>query len=424
MGNEIILVTGNGFDLYCNLESRFSDFIVHRFAQYNEIISLISKSLQSVKDIQRARSVAGFVSVEDFGQYIRVLERYDLSLLNFWDIYFLDLQLSNSKPDWSDVEDKIRSFILNLKWNGSTYDYWEHFGYNVNAVDKTINSRSLVHIFFSEILRIMFRSEISTNSLYNISKIRHGSAVSNKTFETYYQFLLSELNRFEFDFQSYLLDQMSNKIDEYGEYSIDLYDLITENVDKEKIYLMNFNYTLPAVKSGPRRGANVHGYIGYGVDTKIDSIIIGVDLSGVDLTEEQVHANIHMFTKTSRKLDHKQSLTVLKLPLKGSVRKIIFFGHSLSSADYSYFQSLFDYYDLYESDVILEFLYSQYVGKTKEEIEYECKTRVQRLIRAYGLSMDNRDRGNNLLHKLLLESRIIIREIKQKELMNENGTGH
>lgn len=45
----------------------------------------------------------------------------------------------------------------------------------------------------------------------------------------------------------------------------------------------------------------------------------------------------------------------LILPRKEEINEIAFFGHSLSKLDYSYFQTIFDFYDLYSSDVTLAF---------------------------------------------------------------------
>ncbi|EFW89333.1 hypothetical protein [Streptococcus equinus] len=47
---------------------------------------------------------------------------------------------------------------------------------------------------------------------------------------------------------------------------------------------------------------------------------------------------------------------------------IKFYGHSLARADYSYFQYIFDMYDLYNSDVKLIFYYSKIEGRTVEKV--------------------------------------------------------
>lgn len=69
---------------------------------------------------------------------------------------------------------------------------------------------------------------------------------------------------------------------------------------------------------------------------------------------------------------------------------IKFYGHSLSKADYSYFQSIFDYYNLYgNSSVDLVFYYSK---------GYEQIDAIYKLINSYGQSPNNKEQGKNLIH--------------------------
>ena len=80
-----------------------------------------------------------------------------------------------------------------------------------------------------------------------------------------------------------------------------------------------------------------------------------------------------------------------------------FYGHSLSAADYSYFQSIFDYYNLYSnSNISLNFYYSE---------RHEQTDAIYRLINIYGKSLSNKEQGKNLIHKLLLENRLNIIKI-------------
>ena len=100
------------------------------------------------------------------------------------------------------------------------------------------------------------------------------------------------------------------------------------------------------------------------------------------------------------------------------VDKIIFFGHSLAKADYSYFQSIFDFYNLYGDTLLsdsaftkpfmLQFYFTIFDISRETEISRDAAASVYKLITAYGDTIDNKDRGKNLLHKLLLEGRIKI----------------
>ena len=94
--------------------------------------------------------------------------------------------------------------------------------------------------------------------------------------------------------------------------------------------------------------------------------------------------------------------------LDKNIKHIKFYGHSLASADCSYFQSIFDFYDIYNSDIDLTFYYSDFDGNQK----HIMINRVVNLIKIYGKTLNNKDHGKNLLHKLKLENRLLIKESK------------
>jgi hypothetical protein len=85
------------------------------------------------------------------------------------------------------------------------------------------------------------------------------------------------------------------------------------------------------------------------------------------------------------------------LPSKNELKQIVFYDHSLGEQDHSYFQSLFDFYDIYNSNIILKFCFG---------FHHEIFKQVYNLIHKYGESFSNKAHGYNLLHKLLLEERL------------------
>lgn len=99
-------------------------------------------------------------------------------------------------------------------------------------------------------------------------------------------------------------------------------------------------------------------------------------------------------------------------------QKLIFYGHSLSEADYSYFQSLFDLYDIY-NQAFLIFKYSVYDKEKAYEIKKVVFHSITKLIKKYGDTMTNKDHGKNLLHKILLEGRLKIEEITLEDMQYE-----
>ncbi|EHM3054564.1 hypothetical protein KGA03_002428, partial [Enterococcus faecium] len=123
----------------------------------------------------------------------------------------------------------------------------------------------------------------------------------------------------------------------------------------------------------------------------------------------------YRFTKTFRQMtETKLAVTYQEniLPDKEEIDEIVFFGHSLSTLDYSYFQTIFDHYELYQSKIRLVFYYKKYGDYTREDMELDLAQKISKMLYTYSPSIDNPKKGKNLLHKLLLEKRLIIEEIR------------
>lgn len=141
--------------------------------------------------------------------------------------------------------------------------------------------------------------------------------------------------------------------------------------------------------------------------------ISGEIVFGIDGTGRLDDSTVARFTKTYRLLalsqnDHVPPIAYSEAGGKGpagiETGFIKFYGHSLASADYSYFQSIFDMVSLYSSRVRLLFFYGDYSATAREET-YQ---RVLNLLSAYGETMDNEDHGKSLIHKLILKGRLSI----------------
>ena len=111
---------------------------------------------------------------------------------------------------------------------------------------------------------------------------------------------------------------------------------------------------------------------------------------GIDDNLIQAHGSsseLRLFSKTYRKMLSADKYSTVLQPNENSPVALKFYGHSLSEADYSYFQSIFDYYDLYKNNkVSLTFYYSK---------GYENYDAVYRLISVYGKSLANKEQGKN-----------------------------
>lgn len=171
----------------------------------------------------------------------------------------------------------------------------------------------------------------------------------------------------------------------------------THNLNYDNL-LLNFNYFyyFHIFRDTKIPEINVHGTIDK------NNIIFGIDETA------DVAKGAEIFKKTYRKL----FLTGTQKDLPETCDYISFFGHSLAKADYSYFQSLFDLYDIYGGKTKLIFFVNDQPlpdnpYETKENV-LEKTNAVYKLIHDYGEGTLGGQKGNNLLHKLLLENRIQI----------------
>ena len=146
----------------------------------------------------------------------------------------------------------------------------------------------------------------------------------------------------------------------------------------------------------------------------IHGMLDGESIFGIDGSGNLDDRDILPFTKTYRVLKSARGVPSgsIAYPSQGGgdglkTSSIIFFGHSLSRADYSYFESIFSTVDLYNGHTSLVFLYSNYAkGVRESEV-----TKVLALLDHYGTSLGIAGRSNNLAHKLMLEGRLVVREI-------------
>ena len=229
-------------------------------------------------------------------------------------------------------------------------------------------------------------------------------------------FLLDELHRLEARFMSYLPRVMDEQED-YPMRATDILCALEESHSPAERYhhevtVLSFNYTMPHEEDGrdlPFRTdmVNIHG--------RLDDRSA---IFGIDSTDSLDDPDALPFTKTYRVMsaDTHDVTDIAFSPTSvyGRATSVIkFFGHSLSEADYSYFQAIFDIVDLYDGDTTLVFYYRPYrdVDTDGSAARDETMQRVTRLLRAYGKTLDNKDHGKNLLHRLLIEQRLYVQRI-------------
>jgi len=388
-----LLIIGNGFDVACGLKSRYSDFF--------------------------DACIQGKYGMIDIGHMLR---KSMFPPKNFWQNLLLVYAWNVGTNDyfWCNIEDIIQKTLYQINNGIPNSDYHSALYYRAWCAKASEDFEQILEDPIIKHILIYLHKWIShfQNTNYRMSSKEEVRDVVNS-------YLLQELQGFEKQFCEYLKSQIT---EEYLKKANELRDKLflpirNSSSNTNPIYLqlvrqagidtasikeksiLSFNYT--SQKADDIRYYNVHGKL---CDTDCDkncvgsSVIFGIDDSVV---KKYAIQELKLFSKTYRKLFLENPDTSI-LPLKMDSISIKFFGHSLNEADYSYFQSIFDYYDIYSNALSdLVFYYSPY----REDEKKSVTDAVYRLMNQYGATLSNKDQGKNLMHKLLLENRITIREI-------------
>lgn len=262
-----------------------------------------------------------------------------------------------------------------------------------------------------------------TNAIYNVQDLecsdiytyacsKIGGPIDCGSFAS---LLKNELISFEKHLSTYLTAQLQQS-DDYIEQAAKwgnalLHDEGASSGWSDDSSILNFNYTNPWIELCGKAAVDVRCIHGSLAD---DNVIFGMDAHKA--MEDDV---ARLFTKAYRILENgvHGSSDVCRLawrydPYEENTRTgiIQIFGHSLAAADYSYFQSIFDTVDLYGSDTRLIVYYRVY-DQEKGKIREETCLAVSRLLFAYGRTLDNIDHGRNLITRLMLEGRLVVKEL-------------
>lgn len=394
-----LLIIGNGFDISCGLRSRFSDFFEGRILK-----------------LEAADNLEGDELVKFCAD----------KHLTVWDLILASRHAipgGYMKANWCDVEFAIAAAVLDLDYDRDEINpkYEAVTAYSISEYlyrlaregkkdepKREQGSRALNFGQFEMVVPPLesFSGDVRKTASY----LRAAYPSEEWDKQLVLQTMLAELHKLENEFRTYMAKAV-NENEEYCEKSFNLlsqlidYGISLEKDTIKETTVLDFNYTTPPVPSGIKSKVvdffNVHG--------KIDSeIVFGIDGTGHMDDFESIQ-----FTKTYRLLGLRSVRSPRPIAYgkdsfvrmgKTETVAIKFFGHSLSSADYSYFQSVFDIVGLYDSDVKLYFFFRNYA----DGVEDEMFMRVTSLLSAYGETMENKDHGKNLVHKLILEGRLAV----------------
>ena len=436
--NHHLIVIGNGFDLSCGLASSFKDFFEPRM---KVIDSLVSEEGSCDYEAIKARG------------------------LTAWDLILRsrkDMEARAFNVNWCDVETAIANvFGISLPKDGiddegvMISDYAVSFGslrdylYLANEVS-ALNAIDYIENRVDEIERL--RDGIDDGDQGVLSELgiddsgdsdasdvysalfREGShllghrpnpwtervghylareypQVLEDPEEQLSSILMTELERMEHCFNCYLKDEVA-RIDSYSDSSDNLmrklieHAVVADGMPEDAVTVLNFNYTFPyrwlKQQFEDADLVNIHGTLD------------GESIFGIDGSGHLDNGDILPFIKTYRVLKSVRGVPSGSIAYRSQrggdgleTSSIVFFGHSLSRADYSYFESIFSTVDLYNGHTSLVFLYSNYAkGVRESEV-----AKVLTLLDYYGNSLGIAGRSNNLAHKLMLEGSRVVREI-------------
>jgi len=416
--NHQLIVLGNGFDLACGLKSRFMNFLEPQMKVLEKLSSLEGKELVEAMNKED-------LTVWDLILYKRKLVADSGHNVNWCDVEAVisdvtkrHAEAPSERWDWDggedtdDPEEQVSVYELE-----KFFDYLEnHPGIGKPSVyarereDDFVETEDYgVNEFYLDVLDGLPNQQSEDVGQYLRYAYPHRKSWTE---EDIYEVLFTELGRLETRFDIYLRSEVHLS----ANYSICSSLLLKEIMSKDysdlegegaEFTVFDFNYTSPEIPNEFRRCncelVNIHGRLG-------DGIIFGAD--GTDCMGERGPAR---FTKTYRVAQRTRASVAQRvayphgigLPGETETVAIKFYGHSLAQADYAYFQSIFDMVDLYSGNARLYFFYNNYAPSVREDY----LDKIVKLLDAYGATLDNRDHGKNLMHKLLLEGRLVVEEL-------------
>lgn len=403
-----LLILGNGFDLHCGLKSSYKEFFRKE---------ILDTTTENFGIIQLKPNVSGFwenllleyykrdrnlncnwCDVEHIikntlcGLGLGISDMSSALESVLWHIY------NNRIPEFSPEDDPIEMFLF-----GYCYNFFRNFP----SHDAEFTEEYKIHLLIKHLLGELknFERRFCKYIKKNIVRPEYGLNTDYLLNAMNLLASLTGLSSRQFCVIGDIVDERKQRIQKGGEY---LYKRgLTCDFDNYRdIYVLSFNYTAIfdiLLVDSPCKYTNVHGKLCNkfcAEDCDSSSIIFGIDDKLIQSNSK--YNELRVFSKTYRKM-FATSEPKIVLPKNDAPVDIKFYGHSLNEADYSYFQSIFDYYNLYgNNDVTLTFYYSE---------GYEQTDAIYSLINEYGKTLTNKDQGKNLMHKLLLENRLKIAPI-------------
>lgn len=442
-----LLVIGNGFDLSCGLRSNYLSFLTSILSSKinSKESEVIEKIKQGLRNYIEKRQYYSFYSRQ---QLITNHNSFILDL-NIWYLLFVYKDMIHD-INWYLIEDQIASELLGdhnnlniVKKIGYTLldIYIEEEGYvyyrtenDIHENEKLIGkiyellSYCLLHknlssldcnnkAVFEELRETVqslgdeyrgFSSQDKTNSSPYFEMFKQ--KITSVLFPLVARVLLAELNEIEGDFRNYLKECINASKISYTENAESYFRNILAHVNVDRVYsdmvdfnILSFNYTTPWENAISKVFEKVFDSINiHGQTSNDDGTIFGIDDEKIAPTQ-----NEFIFSKVARTLDlitlsnHRKNFEDL---LSTSIENVVFYGHSLSIADYGYFRMIFDKY-VENSEVKFYFTFRVYEGTTEDK---ERKKLVKSISELFGKYSIDKEKNTDIFKNLIQNQRIKI----------------
>lgn len=361
---NVKFVIGNGFDLYCGLNTRYGDFFDSKMDTYIRMEDFKYSFNLNERRLNRIiiMKMKEFLRNNDFG---------------FWDFLFYFDPDRKNKNLWCDVELFLYNFFNTQNNEKSLFD----IVYDC-VKRKTISSNDSEWLDLPIIYLLAMKST-------TITKIDFAT------------FLLDELQKFEKEFGEYIEEEF--KRGRKRDYQQKANNLLRTVLSYSKnICIDTFNYTM--IENIFTKYPINH------INGNHENPIFGIDAT--------IFNNLHpeyIFSKSYRRMTADfLELERVNGCLNRDFDALVIFGHSLNEQDYSYYFPIFDYMGLLDitSKKTIVFLYNIYEEGKRRKIKNDNIKNLLNMLNAYEKTKTGKVKDYRLMDTLTATDRIIFKEIK------------
>jgi hypothetical protein len=313
LSGQTKIVLGNGADIHCGLNTRYSDFFATRKDCYRAIEEWIISSPNPLTYVQESAS-----NWEDFRP--RPSLPQDLTL---WELLFYLISSNHGGslkiPDldrinWCDIESVMRSSLTgdSLPLFGRVINYPVQWTNIIKLfTDKTFLNKNKPDNPNEVVLAMYIKEFWSPKDVQEIK-------------QSFYSNLLDDLQKFETMFGEFVAKQITSL------YSENLQSLIQKELSNgfnTVASIDSFNYSNPGLLETNAPIRHLNG------DSKAP--IFGIDSLGISTNSPE-----YIFTKTWRHLERDAQNA--ERQISNPFQNVVIYGHSLNAQDFSYFFPIFD----------------------------------------------------------------------------------